>query len=69
VCERLYAFGFDVVGVCVGVWLKGMYLCDPSMPVGLLLEWLCSVPDRDGDCVYCWALVCICICGTAFDKG
>ena len=65
-CERLYAFGFEVMGVCVGVRLKGMYFCEPSMPVGLLLEWVCRVLDREGGCVYCCALVWMCMVGTVF---
>lgn len=60
--ERLYALGLDVTGVCVGVWLKGMYLCVPSMLPGLLREWLCSVLVRDGGCAcafaYCEAFDC-----------
>lgn len=67
VCDRLYAFGFEALGVWVGVWLKGMYFCDPSMPAGLLLEWLCNVFEREGVCcVYCCAFVWICIVGTVF---
>lgn len=60
----LKAFGFDESGVCVGVWLKGMYFWpiedSPSMPAGLLREWLCWVLDREGGCddwAYCCALV------------
>lgn len=38
----LKAFGFEEIGVCVGVWLKGMYFWPvderPSMPAGLLRE-------------------------------
>jgi hypothetical protein len=38
----LYAFGFEEIGVCVGVWLNGMYFWPvderPSMPAGLLRE-------------------------------
>ena len=34
------------------------------MPLGLLREWLCNVLDREGDCVYCCALVLTCIVGT-----
>lgn len=70
--DRLYAFGFDVTGVCVGVWLKGMYLCVPSMLPGLLREWLCSVLVRDGGgacaLAYCEAFVCsgaCCMAGNA----
>lgn len=60
----LYAFGFEDAGVWVGVWLKGMYFCpvdeSPSIPAGLLREWLWWVLEREGGCevcVYCCALV------------
>ena len=40
----LKAFGFEEIGVSAGVWLKGMYFWpvvdSPSMPAGLLREWL-----------------------------
>jgi len=67
VCDRLYAFGFEATGVCVGVWLKGTYRCWASfMPAGLLREWLWPmVFDREGGwlCVY-WGC-CACKVGTA----
>lgn len=60
----LKALGFEEIGVCVGVWLKGMYFWPvedrPSMPAGLLREWLWWVLEREGgceDCAYCCALV------------
>ena len=60
----LKALGFEEIGVCVGVWLKGIYFWPvvdrPSIPAGLLREWLWWVLEREGgceDCAYCCALV------------
>jgi hypothetical protein len=73
----LYAFGFEEIGVCVGVWLNGMYFWPvderPSMPAGLLREWLWCVLEREGgcdDCAYCCEFVWIgCGCMLGVDAG
>ena len=60
----LKALGFEEIGVCVGVWLKGMYFWPvverPSIPAGLLREccggcWSAKVAAKIAHTVAHWS--------------
>lgn len=75
--KALKALGFDVVGVCVGVCVNGIYFCAEmedalSIEPGLLLECECAA-CLVGCCgvAYCCAFVWndwVCILGTEYPE-